>query len=197
MLGLIVVTGFILYFWLLYWVTRRAYLWAIQRGHTKLRSAMVGFFGFLLIYLPIFWDFLPLLVMKKYYCAKDGGFTLYQTPEQWISENPDKARNAFFYKGVPPRDKYGFQASGNYFVNRVSTSTVIDGWLDKYEYEFIDVEKNKAMFIRRSYLSRRGFSVSEVSLERYKFWLNMSHCENENSLESKYINAFDAIGVKK
>ncbi len=124
MLGLIVVTGFILYFWLLYWVTRRAYLWAIQRGHTKLRSAMVGFFGFLLIYLPIFWDFLPLLVMKKYYCAKDGGFTLYQTPEQWISENPDRARNTFFYKRVQPIDKNGFRAIGNHFVSRAATTTV-------------------------------------------------------------------------
>ena len=197
MLGAIVVTGFILYFWLLYWVTRRAYLWAIHRGYTKPRSAIFGFFGFLLVYLPIFWDFLPLLVMKQYYCSKDGGFTLHQSPEQWVRDNPDRARNAFFYKRVQPTDKNGFQASGNYFVNKAATSTVIDGWLEKYEYEFIDIEKNEVMFIRRSYLSKRGFSASEISLEKYKFWLNMGQCAEENSLESKYINAFEAIGVRK
>ena len=197
MLGLVVVTGFILYFWLLYWVTRRAYLWAIQRGHTKLRSAMVGFFGFLLIYLPIFWDFLPLLVMKQYYCAKDGGFTLYQSPEQWISENPDRARNTFFYKRVQPIDKNGFRAIGNHFVSRAATTTVVGGWLNKYEYEYIDIEKNRVMFIERSYLSKRGFSVSEISLEKYKFWLNMGQCKDESALVIKYTKAFKSIGARK
>lgn len=43
----------------------------------------------LVMYLLVFWDHIPTLLMHKYYCEKEAGFWVYKTPEQWIKEHPE------------------------------------------------------------------------------------------------------------
>jgi len=45
----------------------------------------------LIMYHLVFWDFLPTLATHRYYCAKQAGFWVYKTPEQWNIENPGVA----------------------------------------------------------------------------------------------------------
>lgn len=44
------------------------------------------------MYLLVFWDLIPVLVMHRYYCSNDGGIWVYETPEHWASKNPEALR---------------------------------------------------------------------------------------------------------
>jgi hypothetical protein len=40
------------------------------------------------MYSIVFWDFIPTVAVHQFYCAKDSGFWVYKTLEQWKVENP-------------------------------------------------------------------------------------------------------------
>lgn len=58
---------------------------ARRSGHNP---KLWGFIAGLLVYLPVFWDFVPTVVLQCYYCATQGGFTQYKTLDEWKKENP-------------------------------------------------------------------------------------------------------------
>ncbi|MBV2090538.1 MAG: hypothetical protein KUF72_06580 [Candidatus Thiodiazotropha sp. (ex Ctena orbiculata)] len=43
------------------------------------------------MYLIVLWDFIHFHIAHKYYCATEGGFTVYKTLEEWKMENPGVA----------------------------------------------------------------------------------------------------------
>lgn len=47
-----------------------------------------GWGAALVMYMIPFWDWIPTVVTHQFYCAKDSGFWVYKTPEQWKAENP-------------------------------------------------------------------------------------------------------------
>lgn len=59
--------------------------YAKRNGRSKWRW---GIGAFLLVYLPIFWDWIPTVATHQFYCAKDSGFWVYKTLDQWKAENP-------------------------------------------------------------------------------------------------------------
>ncbi len=89
MFGLVVLIVMVLYLWLLVWATKRGWRWGIEKqgwtGGKRWRGAAIGF---LLVYLPVFWDFIPTVAVYQFYCAKDAGFWVYKTLDQWKAENP-------------------------------------------------------------------------------------------------------------
>lgn len=42
----------------------------------------------LVMYLLVFWDQIPTILVHKYYCEKEAGFWVYKTIDQWKAENP-------------------------------------------------------------------------------------------------------------
>ena len=59
--------------------------YAKRTGSSKWRW---GIGAFLLVFLPIFWDWIPTVALHQYYCAKESGFWVYKTLDQWKAENP-------------------------------------------------------------------------------------------------------------
>lgn len=57
----------------------------------------------LAMYLLVFWDHIPTLLMHKYYCEKEAGFRVYKTVEQWKKENPGVMETLVANKGWPSR----------------------------------------------------------------------------------------------
>ena len=45
----------------------------------------------LVMYLLVFWDWIPTVVMHDYYCSEYAGLKVYKTPEAWKQENPGVA----------------------------------------------------------------------------------------------------------
>lgn len=87
MFGLVVLAVAALYLGLMLVVVRFA--WRLGRAHGGTRRKAFGFasVGFLLVYLPVFWDHIPTLVVHRYHCAKDAGFTAYVDAKEWHAKN--------------------------------------------------------------------------------------------------------------
>ena len=88
MFGLIVFGLLGIYLLLLIAATRWGYRLAEKKGLPRKKRWLWAAGGFLIVYLPLFWDWIPTVAVHQYYCAKDSGFWVYKTLEQWKVENP-------------------------------------------------------------------------------------------------------------
>jgi len=87
MIGLVVVATAAIYVALLVWTTRAVYRWAKRQGWSTVRCRWAATGGLSVLALPIFWDFVPTVVVNSYYCHTIAGFTAFKTLEQWRDEN--------------------------------------------------------------------------------------------------------------
>lgn len=89
MFGLMVFGAAALYLGLMFFVVRLAWRRGRSNGGSVGKASVFAFLGFLLVYLPVFWNHIPVLLAHRSMCAKDAGFKAYVTPEQWIAQNKD------------------------------------------------------------------------------------------------------------
>lgn len=172
---------------------------AWKRGRKTSRKRAFGYavLGFLAVYLPLFWDHLPTLVMHQYYCAKDAGVTIYKTPEQWIKVHEselDKLR----LDDMKERITATYTSDGwtRRMLNReVSFDTrnydVKFGWIyiSGGEARYYDVNRNMILASRKSYSSGRGHFESDD----LRLWMNFGGCKLNNESND---TAFYAISDK-
>jgi len=63
--------------------------WAINYAKKNGKSAKRwGWGAALVMYMIPFWDWIPTVATHQFYCAKDSGFWVYKTFDQWKAENP-------------------------------------------------------------------------------------------------------------
>lgn len=63
--------------------------WAISHAKKSGKSAKKwGWGAALVMYMIPFWDWIPTVAVHQFYCAKDSGFWVYKTLDQWKAENP-------------------------------------------------------------------------------------------------------------
>ena len=76
--------------------------WAIRHAKKNGKSKKRwGWSAALVMYLIPFWDWLPTVAVHQYYCAKESGFWVYKTMDQWKAENPGVAETLVANKGAP------------------------------------------------------------------------------------------------
>ena len=92
MIGLMLLGAGALYFGLMFFVMRWAWRAVRADGGSVLAASTFAFVGFLLVYLPVFWNHIPVLLAHRSMCAKDAGFKAYVTPEEWIAQNKEVIR---------------------------------------------------------------------------------------------------------
>ncbi len=66
------------------WLVRRAIRYARENGKSAKRW---GWGTAFVMYSLVFWDWIPTVAVHQYYCAKDSGFWIYKTLDQWKAEN--------------------------------------------------------------------------------------------------------------
>ena len=97
MLGLIVLFAFFVYLLIAILVVLAVARLAREQGRSPR-----GWAAAIVMYLLVFWDHLPTLLLHKYYCATKAGFWVYKTPEQWKAENPGVAETLTWRDRSPP-----------------------------------------------------------------------------------------------
>lgn len=88
MIALAFIAAFVVYLAVSCVVVWLVVRWARRTGRGVKRWAAAAI---LAMYLLVFWDHIPTLILYKYYCATKAGFWVYKTPEQWKAENPGVA----------------------------------------------------------------------------------------------------------
>ena len=204
MLGLIIVTISLLYLYVLYRSIIFGYRWGQARGLPIYKNIVYGFVGFSLFYFPVFWDFLPMLAMKKYYCSKEGGVFIYKTADQWKKENPLRAKKVHFYGGVGDvkvyKDKTVYQRKeiiASEFGTSRTYEDVVDGWISREDFELFDLKTGRALYLVRGFNSARGVGVTNFSLDSYKFWMRQRGCGDEWRQEAVLQNNISMLGNKE
>jgi hypothetical protein len=89
MLGLMYLGAAALYLALMFVVVRWAWRKGRADGGSFVKASALALVGFLTVYLPAFWNHIPIVLAHRSMCAKDAGFKANVTPEQWIAENKE------------------------------------------------------------------------------------------------------------
>jgi hypothetical protein len=83
MLGLMYLGAAALYLALMFFVVLWAWRIGRANGGSRLKGAGFGLVGFLVVYLPVFWNLVPTVLVHRHYCEKDAGFFVQMPADQW------------------------------------------------------------------------------------------------------------------
>lgn len=176
MISLIILIFGAIYLAVLVVVTRAAYRWAKNKRLSKAKCRLAAAGGFLVVYLPVFWDHIPTLVAHQYYCATEAGFWIYKTPEQWNAENPEGVKTLSSNK-APARDSLGDNnnySDSTYLNERFIFIAKHNGplFLNRWRREQSIVDSKTGIVVARHV----DFSTSQIRRQAgwsgWKFWLD-------------------------
>jgi hypothetical protein len=176
-MGLVIIVAMVVYLLISIGVVA----WAVSHAKKNGKSAKKwGWGAALVMYSIVFWDWLPTVAVHQYYCAKDSGFWVYKTLDQWKQENPGVMVGLVANKGEPSsRQGDMVNYTDTYFVNqRINWVVKHNGqflfnrW--RHERELIDIKNNEVL---ARYVD---FSTSQEQRQAgwsgWKFWLDTEHC---------------------
>lgn len=177
MIGLIVYGAALVYLLIAIVVVRLAIRYA--RGHGR-SAKRWGWGAALVMYLIPFWDWLPTVATHQYYCAKDSGFWVYKTVDQWKAENPGVMEALVYKKDMPHiQTPYGRATVLNQrflYIYKYEGPFPFNRW--RIETEIRD-NKNGEVIARQI-----NFSTSQERREAgwsgWKIWLDSERCSIEN-----------------
>jgi hypothetical protein len=98
MFGLAVLVVFGVYLLISFLVVRWAISYARKNGKSAKRW---GWGAAFIMYSLVFWDWIPTVATHQFYCAKDSGFWVYKTLDQWKAENPGVMEGLVSYNKNP------------------------------------------------------------------------------------------------
>ena len=144
------------------------------------------------MYLLVFWDHIPTLLLHKYYCATKAGFWVYKTPEQWKKENPGVAKTLTWSERSTAYDAPGIIRGyrlNERFVwgDQVKEVPLLPVRLVKESV--IDTKTNEAV-IERVYVGS-GYRGGKQML---RFWTSLGPCIKNGKDFSHYRRAFERMG---
>jgi hypothetical protein len=184
MLGLAYVIGLTIYAVILIAAILLGWRWGRSGNGSLLRGGLVAAIAGLLVYLPGFWNHIPVALEHRKLCDKDAGFTVIVPAEQWIRSNGSRLDSV---RGLRPQEVTGatrqlpdgadeYEFFGGLLTNRERTTK----W-DKFgrtfvrrELQVVDFENKTALF------NRVDYTVGPT--EDVRFWLIRSSCFERPSL---------------
>jgi hypothetical protein len=185
MIGLIVFPAVLLYLLLSIVVVRLAIRYARNSGRSAKRW---GWSVALVMYLIPFWDWIPTVAMHQYYCAKDSGFWVYKTVDQWKAENPgvmeglvDNSPSPYGSPNWPTEVWRGKEVTsinqrfGMLYKNHLSSpeegKLFLNGW--RWETELVDKKTGEVLARRVDFSTGNGQIGGEPEL---RLWLHSDSC---------------------
>ena len=195
-MGLVVFGAIGLYLLISVLVVRGAIGYARKHGKSAKRW---GGGAALVMYLLVFWDWIPTVVVHQYYCSTQAGFWVYKTADQWKTENPGVMETLIYNKAMPyVKTTYGAETALNQrFIHayKYEGPFLFNRW--RMETEIRDSKNGEVI------AHEIDFSTSQVRRQAgwvgWKFWLNSERCNVEKHRDQ---GSFDKItsqfeGAKK
>lgn len=174
-------------------VVPMAVRYAAKHGRSKWRW---GVGAFLLVYLPIFWDWIPTVAVHQYYCAKESGFWVYKTLEQWKAENPGVVETLVANK-VPvlvshegSQDNWTDAEMLNQRIKIVSKRNgplFLHRW--RWEGEWVDSKNNEVLARYVDFYTSHERRQADWS--GWKFWLATDYCVGYQEKAVKFSNSIE------
>lgn len=170
-----------------------AVAYAKRTGRSKWRW---GVGAFLLVYLPIFWDWIPTVAVHQFYCAKESGFWVYKTLDQWKAENPGvietlTTQRVWPRQHVGDMKNYASTAIVNQrfnYVNKKSGPFLFNVW--QHDQEIFDSKTSTVLAKQIDFSTGNGNVGGEPEL---RFWMHSDNCfggRDKAIAFVKYFNQF-------
>lgn len=170
-------------------------VWLVIRWARRTGRGVKGWAAgaILVMYLLVFWDHIPTLVLYKYYCNTKAGFWVRKTPEQWKAENPGVAETLHRSNSKSFRNSdgsWGFDLNERFiWLHEIEKNPIFPVRID---YESIIDVKNKEKMVERINVGA-GY---EGEMQLYRFWTYINaYTPNQKQFES-YITTFGNLGGK-
>lgn len=169
-----------------------AVVFAARTGRSKWRWALGGF---LLVYLPIFWDWIPTVVAHKYYCSTEAGFWVYKTLDQWKAENPGVAETLVANKSpVTIQNAYVLNQRFNWVIKQARYFPL--NHMVREEQQVVDSKAGEVLARYVDYSA--SHERRQAGWSGWKLWLYRPHCIGGEMNKSKLIHfADDAENITK
>jgi len=172
--------------------------YAKRTGSSKWRW---GIAAFLLVFLPIFWDWIPTVAVHQYYCAKESGFWVYKTLDQWKAENPGVMETLVANKVAPQTqerfddghgvtDTYLLNDRFNWIIIKQDISSLLP--IMRFEQQVKDVKKNEVLARYVDFATGNSIKNTVGPPGPLKFWLHSGHCIGGEMNDSKLAHFFIA-----
>ncbi len=196
MIGLAYLVLFAVYLLVSVAAVRGAIGYARKNGKSAKRW---GWGAAFVMYSLVFWDWIPTVAVHQYYCAKDSGFWVYKTLDQWKAENPGVAETLVAYKnartneerfdgGNGTTDTYRLNDRFNWIVTKQDISGLLP--IVRTEQQVKDVAKNEVLARYVDFWT--GNSIEHFISMPYKFWLHSGYCSGGEMNDSKLAHFFIA-----
>lgn len=154
--------------------------WAISYAKKNGKSPKRwGWGAALVMYLIPFWDWIPTVAVHQYYCAKDSGFWVYKTLDQWKVENPGVMEGLHQILQPNQRMPYGdLSILDERFAIETHRREPVP-LLSTQIAERLLVDRKTGEILAKGVDVGSGYgnlAVGAESLHAYKFWLSIKPC---------------------
>lgn len=175
MTGLLYIVFFVMYGLASVVVINISYRFAKSRYN---KGWVGGWLAALVMYNLVFWDWIPVYVMHKYYCATEAGFWVYKSPEQWIKENPDMVGQKWGDEYIKPIERlsdnhWRIWYSKSVYGETINQPEYSGGLIRRNEKRLIDA-RTGAMLSRAvqfEKINESALSVGNATATDFKIWL--------------------------
>lgn len=132
------------------------------------------------MYLLLFWDWIPTMAVHQYFCANDSGFWVYKKLDQWKAENQASMEELTSNKNAPSKrqgdmqnytDTYSLNQRLNWVVKKTGP-LLFNRW--RWEKEVIDIKTNEVLARYVDFSTGSGLRGGPPRMLR--FWLQSDHC---------------------
>lgn len=130
----------------------------------------------LVMYLIPFWDWIPTVLIHRYYCATEAGFWVYKTPEQWMKENPGVMDTLLRDKNMSQvKTQWGMATSLNQrflYFRKFEGPLNFNRWRMTIEIR----DQNTGELLVRSVDQSTSQERPRAGMGGWKFWLDTAGC---------------------
>ena len=156
----------------------------------------------LVMYMIPFWDWLPTVVIHQFYCAKDSGYWVYKTPDQWKTENPGVLetlvanRTPVLVSHEGNQDSWVDAEMLNQRIKIVSKRNgplFLHRW--RWEGEWVDSKNNEVLARYVDFYT--SHERRQAGWSGWKFWLATDHCVGYQEQAIKFSKSIEQYGALK
>ncbi len=178
MIGLLYIAFFAVYLWLTVFLVKRVVRAAKKRS---IAGWKWGVPMALVMYLLVFWDWVPTVVAHKHYCEEYGGFTIEKTLDEWISENPGIAEALIPIEGGG--NSFLINGLKRHPLNQRFAWDVMYGeeqfGIFRREEHIVDIHTEEVLARYVNFSTRIDGIIDAEEIRDFKVWMSRRLCEPE------------------
>jgi len=199
-IGLPIVFGLLVYLLIslgiVIWVTRHAR----RQGRSGWKK---GLLAVLVMYLLVFWDWIPTVIMYRYDCSTRAGFTVYKSLDEWKQENPGVIET------LHPIDNAAWITTGSKrrvpLNQRFAWGTITTShpfYIREREERIVDIRTGEVLARYIDFYTDFTTRTKVCNFHDLKVWMSWGSCERDGHKVNRgkyydYEASIESIGKEK